>query len=58
MNRDETVDDLQGYKCWAVGWGKTASDGSGDYSNQVSWLLELEKKSQVSNIILSSNQPV
>ena len=36
MNRDKIVDDLQGYRCWAVGWGKTATDGSGDYSNQVS----------------------
>lgn len=39
MNQDLTVDELQGYRCWSVGWGKTMADGSGDYSNQVSDLL-------------------
>ena len=39
MNQDLTVDELQGYRCWSVGWGKTTADGSGDYSNQVSDLL-------------------
>ena len=39
MNRDKIVEDLQGYRCWAVGWGKTSSDGIGDYSNQVIWCV-------------------
>lgn len=39
MSQDITVDELQGYRCWSVGWGKTTADGSGDYSNQVSDLF-------------------
>ena len=39
MDQDISVNDLQGYRCWSVGWGKTTQDGSGDYSTQVSAIL-------------------
>ena len=44
MSQDLTIDELQGYRCWSVGWGKTTADGSGDYSTQVSDISKIISK--------------
>ena len=37
IRQDMSVDELQGYKCWAAGWGKTSQNGSGAHSTRVSF---------------------
>ena len=36
LDQNIAVNELQGYRCWSVGWGKTKKDNTGDNSNKVS----------------------
>ena len=36
LDQNTEVNDLQGYRCWSVGWGKTTKDNTGNNSNKVS----------------------